>query len=116
MLSDFLGTRFGVDFPSNNIHKLALRIHEIKENRMVNQVVLAGLDVWWSRKVHTILFAHVLHGFVSARQTNNRGMEILQVLSYNFGRVTSRVASDEDGLQLDVIVVFEFLQHLAQLI
>lgn len=63
---------------------------------MVDQVVLAGLNVIRSGKVHTVLLADILDLLVCSGQTDNVGVELLQVLAQDLRSVSGWVTGDED--------------------
>ena len=63
---------------------------------MINQIILAGLDILRRRKVHSVRLAHALDRVIRPRQTQNVLVKVCQVVLRNLGRVPRRVASDED--------------------
>ena len=116
LLLDLLCTSDSIHLTANHIHELAFRVHEVEENRVIHQVILARLHIGRSGEVNTILFAHILHLLVCSSQTNNGRMEIFQVLLDDFWRVSGRITRDEYRLQLNVLFLLQRIQHLSQFI
>jgi hypothetical protein len=62
---------------SNTLHEVPLRIHNIKINAMIHQIVLPGFNILGRAKINPILLTHVLRLLVRPCQANNAGMELI---------------------------------------
>ena len=49
--------------------------HEIKEDRMVDEIVLSGFDIWGSGKVYAEVFTGLLYILIRPCQSNYFVME-----------------------------------------
>ncbi len=64
---------------------------------MINQIILAWLDILWGAKVHPVRLARILDLLVVARQSNEIRVEFCQVFLEHLGVVARGVAGDHDG-------------------
>ena len=95
--------------------------HQVKVDAVVNQVILARLDVLGSAKVHPVLTADMLDLLVGASQAHNVWVELLQVCAQHLRGIADRVARNEDrqeglvilGRLLDLV---DDLGHFVQLV
>lgn len=90
--------------------------HQIKIYAVVDQVVLARLDVCRRGKVDPVLLANVLNVFVCASQTDNVWVELLQVGLQDGGSVAGRIAGDENGAQRVARRFLDLVNHLGHLV
>lgn len=116
VLHNLVNARLLIVVPAQGVHKLALRVHEVEEDGVVHQVVLAWLDVWWCGEVHPVLLARVFHLVERTRQPQDGGMKVAQVLLQNRGRVSCRVASDKERLQGNAVLRRQVVEPHAQLV
>jgi hypothetical protein len=89
----------GAVLPPNSLDEIALGIHQVEINTVVDEVVLALLDALGGREVHPIFLAHLFDLVPGARETNEVGVELGEIGSQHGRRVTRGVAGDEDGQQ-----------------
>lgn len=73
--------------------------HQIKVNAMVDQVILAGLDILRGAEVHAVHLAHMFYLLVRPRQADDVRMELVQIPPQNVRGVSRGVAGDEDWLE-----------------
>ncbi len=85
--------------PANRLDKIPLGIHEIKIYTVINEVILAGLDIRRRGEVHAIRLAHGLDLLPGPREADQCGVELSEVGFHHRGRVARRVTGDEDGAQ-----------------
>lgn len=71
--------------------------HQIEVDTVINQVVLARLDVLGGAEVHAIRFTCILDLLVGACQADEVRMELCQVFLEHLGVVACRIACDHDG-------------------
>lgn len=83
---------------------------------MVDQVVLARLDMRWGRKVDSICFAHGLDVIVWAGQTLDVGMKVGKVLFDYLWRVSVWVGRDEDWCQNVAALGLDCINHLGHFV
>ena len=100
---------------------LSALTHQIEVDTVVHEVILAGLHVPGSTKVHTVLLADVLDLLVRASQADDARVELLQILAQHLGRITDGIASDENGQENLLIPgssldLLDDLGHLVQLV
>lgn len=79
------------------LDKVALRVHEVKVDAVINQVVLSWLDILWRAEVDTVLLAESLDLIVCARKTDELLVELAEVLLERGRVVTGGVAGNENG-------------------
>lgn len=95
--------------------------HQIKVDTVVHEVILAGLHIPGSTKVHTVLLAHVLDLIVGTSQADDASVELLQILAQHLRRITDGIAGDENGHE-DLLIpgssldLLDNLGHLVQLV
>ncbi len=105
---------------SDALDEIALGIHHVEVDAVVDQVVLlVGLDVLRRREVDPVLLADVLDLLPGAGQPDEGGVELHQVRLEHAGGVARRVAGDEYGSErvrgsgLDYVDRF---RHLVELV
>lgn len=81
------------------LHKFAVWIHEVDIYRMIHEIVALGVCVGRSGEIHPICFTNRLGGGVIAREPDDPGVEIREILFHLGSAVTSWVDRDEDGLK-----------------
>jgi hypothetical protein len=82
--------------PPNRLDEIPLRIHQIKINTVVDQIILALLDTFRRAKVHSILLADVFYLFPRSCQADYGGVEFGEVGLEDAGRVSCWVAGYEE--------------------
>lgn len=108
----------GTMLPAQRLHEVALGVHQVEVDAMVDEVVLAGLNVARRAEVDAVALAHVADLLVGARQPDEARVELGQVRLEDLGVVARRVARDEDrrqrvgGLRLHQV---EHARHLVEL-
>ena len=80
--------------------------HQIKVNRVVDQVILPRLHVRRRREVHPELLTRILDLLPLAREAQQVGMELSQVLLDDLRRVPRWITRNKDGQQDALAVVF----------
>jgi hypothetical protein len=65
--------------PPNRLHKIPFRIHQIKINTMIDQIVLSLLHSLWRREIHSILLTDILNLLPSSCEADYRGVEFGEV-------------------------------------
>lgn len=83
--------------PPNSLDEVPFGIHQIKINTMIDQVILALLDILGRGEVHAVFLADVLDLVPGAGEAYDRRVELGQVFGEHAGRVARWVAGDEDG-------------------
>src|SRR5712671_1739065 len=73
---------------SKGINEMSVRIHEIKEYGVVDQVVVTRFGIWRRREVHAVGFAGRFGRRVVAYQSDKTGVEVAHVT----GHLRERVA------------------------
>jgi len=81
----------------NGLDEIALRIHQVEVDAVVDEVILAWLDTLRGGEVHAVLLAHLLDLLPGARQADDVRVELGQVGSQDGRGVAGRVAGYEDG-------------------
>lgn len=81
---------------ANSLDKIALRIHQIKINAMIDQVILALLHTLGGREIDPVFLAHVFDLLPCAREADEARMEFRQVGSEHGGSVAGGIAGYED--------------------
>jgi hypothetical protein len=95
--------------------------HQVEVDTVIHEVVLPRLHILRGTEVHTVLLAHVLDLFVRASQTDNAGVELLQVLAQDLGGIADRIASNENRHKELLVLssgldLLDDLGHLVQLV
>jgi hypothetical protein len=80
----------------NSLHKVPLRIHQIKINAMIDQIILSLLNPFWCREVHSILLTNILNLFPRAREAYDCGVELGEVCLQNARGIAGWVAGYEE--------------------
>ena len=83
--------------PPHRLHKIALRIHQIEINTMIDQIILTLFDALRRTEINPIFLTHLLDLIPRSRQAYQSGVEFREVGLENRGRVARRVAGYEDG-------------------
>lgn len=91
------GRLLGTMLSPDCLDKIALGIHQVKVNTMVDQIILTLLDSLGRREVNPVFLTDVFDLFPRARQSNDARMEFREVGGQNGGGITGRVARNEDG-------------------
>jgi hypothetical protein len=78
---------------------------------MINQVILARLDILWGAKVHPVRLARILDLFMVARQSDEIRVEFCQVFLEHLRVVTRGVAGDHDGEENIATFRDDFVVH-----
>lgn len=65
VLLHLLNSGLRVVLATKDINILALRVHKVKEDGMINKVVLARFKVRWGRKVYSISLASLFNLIIS---------------------------------------------------
>lgn len=63
----------------NSLDEIALGIHQVEINTVVDKVVLAFLDTLRGRKVYPIFLAHLFDLVPGACETNKVGVELGEI-------------------------------------
>jgi len=82
--------------PSNRLHKIPLRIHQIKIYTMIHQIILSLLHILRCREINPILLTNVLNLLIRPCQSNNTRMKLGQVFLEDAWSVAGGVAGYED--------------------
>lgn len=95
--------------------------HQIEVDTVVDQVVLARLDILGCTEVYPVLLADMLDLLVGASQTTDIRVEFLEVFAQNLRSIADRVASNEHGKEQLVVSsslldLVNDLGHLVQLV
>lgn len=93
------GHLFPVAILSVIIHKLAVRIHQIHDDGVIDNVIVVHV-FWAGAKVHAERFAHARYLLVGASEANQFGGELFDVARNHLFGVALRIDGDEDGLHL----------------
>lgn len=102
---------------SQRLHKVTVGVHQVKVDAVVDEVVLAGLDVLGRAEVDAVLLAQRLDLVVGSGQADEPGVELGQVLLQGRWVVARRVAGDEDGEEGRVGVLgLDNVEHLGHLV
>lgn len=102
---------------SQGLHKVTIGVHQVKVDAVVDEVVLAGLDVLGRAEVDAVLLAQRLDLVVGSGQADEPGVELGQVLLQGCWVVARGVAGDEDGEEGRVGVLgFDNVEHLGHLV
>lgn len=116
VIGNHLGALLRRMLPAQRLDKVALRVHQVKVDAVVDQVVLARLDVCWGAKVHAVRLAHGLDLVVRARQADKARVELHQVLAEHVGRVAGRVTRHKHGQQLAGLLGLDHVKHAAHFV
>lgn len=65
--------------PPKSLDKIALGIHQIKINTVIDKIVLALLDTLGCREIYPVAFAYLLDLLPSTCEANDIGMEFIEV-------------------------------------
>lgn len=104
---------------AEGLNKVALRVHDVEVDAVVDEVVLAGLDVRRRAEVDTVCLADSLDLIVGAREADELGVELGEIAFEHFRLVARRVTGDEDGREgAGALLLHEIIhaRHLVQLI
>lgn len=101
---------------AQGLDKVALRIHEVKVDAVINQVVLSWLDILRCAKVDTVLLAESLDLVVCARKANELLVELAEVLLKRGRVVTGGVAGNENGEESIGGLVLDDIEHGGHLV
>ena len=71
---------------------------------MIDQIILTRLNILRRTEINPILLANMLNLVISTRQAQNPRMELLQISAEDLGRISGRIAGDENRLE-DFIVL-----------
>lgn len=88
---------FRTMLPPNRLHEIALGIHQIEIDRVIDQVILPGLDPLRRAEIDPVLLAHVLDLLPTARDADDARVELGEVVFQHQRGVAGRVAGDEEG-------------------
>lgn len=98
------------------LNEIAIRVHQVKVDAVVHQIVLSWLDVLRCAEVDAVLLAERLDLVVRAGQTDELLMELAQVILESLGCVTGGIAGDEDGKKCTRGLFFDDIQHGSHLV
>lgn len=82
---------------TNTLDKVALGIHQVEINAVVDQIVFAGCDILWRAEIHTVRFTHLFHLLVGSREADDIRMELGEVFFEHLRSISSGIAGDEYG-------------------
>jgi hypothetical protein len=97
MIVNHLGRRIHGEIPPNRLHEVALRIHQVKVDAVIHQVILSRLDVRRRGEVDPVRFAHVLYFLPSTCHAQDILMEFRKVSTDDLRCISRRVTGYEDG-------------------
>ena len=60
---------------AESLNEVSFRVHKVEINAMINEIVLAGLDVLRRAKVDTVFLAKILNLIIRSSQSNKLGVE-----------------------------------------
>lgn len=98
------------------LNEIAIRVHQVKVDAVVHQIVLSWLDVLGCAEVDAVLLAERLDLIIRAGQTNELLMEFTQVILKSLWGITGRIAGDEDGKKCTRCLFFDNIQHGGHLV
>lgn len=101
---------------AQGLDKVALRIHEVKVDAVINQVVLSWLNILRCAKVDTVLLAESLDLVVCARKANELVVELAEVLLKRGRVVTGGVAGNENGEESIGGLLLDDIEHGGHLV
>ena len=88
---------------------------------MINQVILARLDISGRTEVHAVLTADILDLLIGTSQTDNTRVKLLQVGAQNLRGITGGITGNENRQENLVVLgsladLVDDLRHLVQLV
>ena len=99
MIEDDLGTLVGTVLATEGLDEVAVRVHDVEVDAVVDEVVLPRLDVARRAEVHAVRLAHVADLVVGPREPHELLVELPQVRLQHPRVVARRVARDEHRQQ-----------------
>lgn len=88
-------------------HKFPAGIHQVKVYTMIHQVISIWTGVFWRTEVHSICFTHCFGFVVRSDQAYKTRVEVSEVAGHLWGRISSRIDRNEDGLR-DWTILFVY--------
>lgn len=119
VVQDHFGSLVRRVLAAEGLNKITLGVHQVEVDAVVDEVVLARLDLGGSAEVDAVRLAHGLDLVVCARQADELGVELGQVLLEHLGGIARRIAGDEDRLESAGTLglhLFEHGRHLVKLL
>lgn len=99
------------------LNKVAIGIHQVKVNAVIDEVILSRLDVLGRAEVDAVLLTQRLDLLVSSGQADELGVELGQVLLQSCRVVARGIAGDEDGEEGGIgDLRFDNVEHLSHLV
>ena len=89
---------------AKRVDELPVRVHEVEEDRVVDQVVVVRLCVGRRREVHAVRLARRLERRVVTRQPDQAWVELGHVARDLRHTVARGVDGDEDGLDYGAVL------------
>jgi hypothetical protein len=109
-LADFLvypcNDPFYLSILPESVDKLAVRIHEIEEDGVVDEIIVIRFGVWRSGEVYTVGFTNRFHLLISSCETHKSGMKVGEVRSYLYRCISRRIDRDEKRLDCRAMFLF----------
>lgn len=85
-------------FPSHQVSP-TVRTHQIEVNTVIYEIILSFFHAARRAKIHPIRLAHIFNLLVRARQTNELGMKLFQILLEYRRRISCRIARNHHRQQ-----------------
>lgn len=98
------------------LNEITIRVHQVKVDAVVHQIVLSWLDVLRCAEVDAVLLAERFDLIIRAGQTNELLMELAQVILKSLRGITGRIAGDKDGKKCTWGLFFDDIQHGSHLV
>lgn len=102
--------------PAQSLDEVTLRVHQVKVDAVVNQVVLSGRNTFRRAEVDPVGLAHGLDIVVGARQADELGVELGQVLLQLPGPIARGVARHKDAVQAAGNLLLDNVNHVCHLV
>jgi hypothetical protein len=102
--------------PSNGLHKIPIRIHQVEIYRMIHQVILAGLDSLRRAEIYSVCFTDCFYLFPGPGQSYERGVEFRKVGFHDCWGIAGRIARYENGTQHPGVRFLDEVDHVGHFV
>lgn len=116
MIKYDLSSLLGAMLAAERLDEVAIGVHQVEVDAVVDEVVLAGLDVLGGAEVDAVRLADGLDLVVRARQAHEARVELGEVRLQHPGVVARRVARDEDRHHAPRVLRLHRVEHPRHLV